>query len=137
MSTITGLNHLTFAVSDLARSVAFYSELLGFRIRMRGPTSAYLEADTLWLALVVDNNIQPVPSQDYSHVAFSASPSALPILVKKLKAAGVVCWQEADTIESFYFLDPNGHKLELHSGDLRRRLAARATAHEPGVAIFD
>jgi len=137
MNTITGLNHLTFAVSDLNRSIAFYSELLGFSIRMRGPSSAYLEAGNLWVALVVDNNIQPVPSQDYSHVAFNVSASALPILVTKLKSAAVVCWQEADTTESFYFLDPNGHKLELHSGDLRRRLAARAAAREPGVAIFD
>ena len=42
--SITGLNHLTMAVSDLDRSVAFYTELLGFSLRMRAPSSAYLEA---------------------------------------------------------------------------------------------
>jgi catechol 2,3-dioxygenase-like lactoylglutathione lyase family enzyme len=36
MDTITGLHHLTLAVSDLQCSVAFYSELLGFSIRMGG-----------------------------------------------------------------------------------------------------
>jgi catechol 2,3-dioxygenase-like lactoylglutathione lyase family enzyme len=44
MNNVTGLNHLTLAVSDLERSVAFYCEMLGFSIRMRGPASAYLEA---------------------------------------------------------------------------------------------
>jgi len=42
LMSISGLNHLTMAVSDLDRSVAFYSELLGFSVRMRGPSSAYL-----------------------------------------------------------------------------------------------
>lgn len=137
MDKVTGLNHVTFAVRDLKRSVEFYSDLLGFSIRMRGPSSAYLEAGTLWLALVVDNGFKPIQSQEYSHVAFSASPSALPLLVAKLKAAEVVCWQTADTQESFYFLDPDGHKLELHSGNLRSRLAVRAALCEPGVAIYD
>ena len=36
MNKITGLNHLTLAVSELDRSVAFYSELLGFSIRLPG-----------------------------------------------------------------------------------------------------
>ncbi len=136
MDKVTGLNHVTFAVSDLKRAVEFYSQLLGFSIRMRGTSSAYLEAGTLWLALVADKNLKPIDSQDYSHVAFSASPSALASLIAKLKAAEVMCWQEAETQESFYFLDPDGHKLELHSGDLRSRLAVRATLREPGVAIY-
>jgi catechol 2,3-dioxygenase-like lactoylglutathione lyase family enzyme len=137
MDKVTGLNHVTFAVRDLKRSVEFYSDLLGFAIRMRGPSSAYLEAGTLWLALVVDNNVKPVQSLEYSHVAFSVSPSGLAQLVARLKVAGVVCWQETDTQESFYFLDPDGHKLEIHSGDLRSRLATRAALREPGVAIYD
>src|SRR5215467_8316955 len=36
---ITGLNHVTLAVSDLDRSVAFYCGLLGFSLRMRSPSS--------------------------------------------------------------------------------------------------
>jgi catechol 2,3-dioxygenase-like lactoylglutathione lyase family enzyme len=45
MNTVSGLNHLTLAGGDLERSVAFYSALLGFSIRMRSPSSAYLEAE--------------------------------------------------------------------------------------------
>jgi catechol 2,3-dioxygenase-like lactoylglutathione lyase family enzyme len=122
MGGITGLNHLTLAVSDLGRSVAFYSELLGFSVRMRKPSSAYLEAGTLWLALVRDADVRRGPLPEYSHVAFSVSSSELPALVDKLTAAGVARWQESERPDSFYFLDPDGHKLELHSGDLASRL---------------
>src|SRR5881296_2626128 len=105
MSTITGLNHLTLAVSDLERSVAFYSELLGFSIRMRGPSSAYLESGTLWLALVLDSEVRRGPLAEYSHAAFSVDLSGLAFLVDKLTRAGVPRWQESDQSESFYFLD--------------------------------
>jgi catechol 2,3-dioxygenase-like lactoylglutathione lyase family enzyme len=134
---ITGLNHLTLAVSDLNRSVTFYSELVGFTIRMRGPSSVYLEAGTLWLALVQDSEVRRGPLPEYSHVAFSVSPTDLPRLAAKLTAAGAPCWQESERRDSFYFVDPDGHKLELHSGDLEGRLAARAVLVEPGVTIVD
>lgn len=137
MHAISGLNHLTLAVSDLERSVAFYLELLGFSIRMRGPSSAYLQAGPLWLALVLDPEVRRGPLPEYSHVAFSVSPTQLPLLAAKLAAAGVARWQEPDHSESFYFLDPDGHKLELHSGDLHSRLAARAELREPGVVVYD
>jgi catechol 2,3-dioxygenase-like lactoylglutathione lyase family enzyme len=125
MSAISGLNHLTLAVSDLDRSVTFYSELLGFSIRMRGSSSAYLEAGTLWLALVHDSTVRRGALPEYSHFAFTVASSELPALAQRLASAGVARWQEAENAESFYFLDPDGHKLELHSGDIRGRLAAR------------
>jgi catechol 2,3-dioxygenase-like lactoylglutathione lyase family enzyme len=137
MTIITGLNHLTLAVSDLDRSIAFYGGLLGFSVRMRGLSSAYLEAGTLWLALVADKNVRCGPLPEYSHVAFSVALSDLPVLVARLARANVARWQDSDTTESYYFLDPDGHKLELHSGDLKHRLAARAAMREPGVTIHD
>jgi catechol 2,3-dioxygenase-like lactoylglutathione lyase family enzyme len=125
MSDITGLNHLTLAVRDLDRSVAFYSELLGFSLHWRGPASAYLEAGTFWLALVVDEQTRSTPLPEYTHAAFTVAASTLPLLAGKLARAGSVSWQKAETPDSFYFLDPDGHKLELHSGDLRGRLKSR------------
>ena len=129
MNTITGLNHLTLAVSDLGRSVAFYSELLGFSIRMRSPSSAYLEAGTLWLALVLDAEVRRGPLPEYSHIAFSVVASELLPLADRLTKAGVSRWQEADDSDSFYFVDPDGHKLELYSGTLHDSLQSRATMY--------
>jgi catechol 2,3-dioxygenase-like lactoylglutathione lyase family enzyme len=126
---ITGLNHLTLAVSDLRRSVAFYSEALGFAVKMHGPSSAYLEAGDLWLALVMDPDMRHEPLPEYSHAAFTVAAEDLPALIDQLTLAGVDRWQESDRANSFYFLDPDGHKLELHSGNLNSRLQARAVSH--------
>jgi catechol 2,3-dioxygenase-like lactoylglutathione lyase family enzyme len=123
---VLSLNHLTFAVSDLERSVAFYSELLGFAVRMHGPSSAYLEAGTLWLALVQDPETRRGPLSEYTHIAFGVDASQLQPLATQLTSAGVTQWQKSEDGSSFYFLDPDGHKLELHSGDLTTRLAVRA-----------
>jgi glutathione S-transferase fosA5 len=125
---VTGLNHLTLSVSELERSVAFYSQLLGFEVRMRGAGSAYLEAGTLWLALVQDETARADALPEYSHAAFHVDESELPLAKERLIRAGVRRWQEAKRDDSFYFLDPDGHKLELHSGDLRSRLMARCGA---------
>jgi len=133
---ITGLNHLTLSVTDLDRAIRFYSEWLGFTLRMRSPRSAYLEAGTLWLALVFDAEARHNPSAEYSHAALSLAASELPLLAEKLRRAGVVEWREADNCDSFYFLDPDGHKLELHSGDLTSRLRSRAAAREPNTSVY-
>lgn len=134
---ITGLNHLTLAVSDLDRSVVFYSELLGFTIRMRGPSAAYLEAGTLWLALVLDSTARRGPLPEYSHAALSISADELPLLAKRLTSAGAPSWQESDRLDSFYFLDPDGHKLELHAGDLQSRRLARAPSDQSAAAATE
>ena len=45
--------------------------------------------------------------------------------VDKLEQAGVTVWkQNKSEGASFYFLDPDGHKLELHVSSLAARLAA-------------
>ena len=132
-----GLNHVTLAVSDLERLITFYSELLGFSVRMRSPSSAYLEAGSLWLALVADAQVRRGPLPEYSHIALSVAPASLPVLADRLARAGVTRRQEPENSDSFYFVDPDGHKLELHSGDLRGRLRARATNLRPNTTIYE
>ena len=133
MNVLTGINHLTLAVRDLNRSIVFYADLLGLTVRMQGPSSAYLEGGTLWLALVVDSAVRSGPLPEYTHVAFSISASDLPALAAKLTNAGVICWQDTGRVDSFYFLDPDGHKLELHTGDLASRLGDRTATNDPAV----
>lgn len=117
---ISGLNHLTVAVSDLDRSFDFYVNVLGFTPVGRWDEGAYLCAKDLWLCL----SLGPTsPAGDYTHFALSVDDARLTEHVAKLVNAGATCWKE-NTSEgsSYYFLDPDGHKLELHTGSLTTRL---------------
>lgn len=121
----TGINHLTFAVADLDRSFDFYVRVLGCDPVARWSTGAYLTAGGTWLALVVDDGVKAMQRPDYSHVAFSCHDQDFDRLVASLRREGCKTWSENRSEgDSFYFCDPDGHKLEIHVGDLRTRLAA-------------
>lgn len=119
---ISGLNHITLAVSELDRSLNFYTNLLGMRAHVRWDGGAYLSLAELWLCLSLD---QARPAQDYTHLAFSIDQADFADCAAKLRQAGVCEWkQNRSEGESLYFTDPDGHKLEIHCGDLQTRLQA-------------
>ena len=113
---ITGLNHITLAVKNLDTSVDFYLRVLGCKLHARWDGGAYLSIAGIWLCLSLDT---PIATQDYSHLAFSVSEADLPLMKQRFSENGVRIWKENKSEgESVYFLDPDGHKLELHAGDL-------------------
>lgn len=117
---ITGINHITFSVRNLNSSIEFYRDLLGMKLHVFWDTGAYLTAGDTWLCLSLG---QPGPCKDYSHVAFSVGEAELVELRAKLGQAGVEEWkQNISEGDSIYFLDPDGHRLELHCGTLASRL---------------
>ncbi|RBL70170.1 fosfomycin resistance glutathione transferase [Pseudomonas sp. MWU13-2625] len=135
---LTGLNHLTLAVSDLPRSLAFYRDVLSLRVEATWDAGAYLSLPGLWLCLSLDAQRTTEPSVDYTHYAFSLAEADFPLFVQMLKAANVREWRDNRSEgASFYFLDPDGHKLEAHVGDLASRLAA--CRHKPyaGMRFYD
>ncbi|MBW7981568.1 fosfomycin resistance glutathione transferase [Enterobacillus tribolii] len=132
-----GLNHLTLAVTDLAVSFAFYSQLPGFRPRARWRGGAYFSCGELWLCLSVDP-LRRKDTPDYTHYAFSVAPQAFALTARQLRAAGVTEWKENRSEgDSLYFLDPDGHRLEIHSGDLDSRLAACRARPYQDMVFFD
>lgn len=119
---LQGLNHITIAVSDLDRSLAFYTELLAMKAVVRWDAGAYLTLGDSWFCLCCDK-VQP--AQDYSHIAFGIATEDFGPFAQKLKHAGIIEWkQNSSEGSSLYFLDPDGHKLEAHCGDLQSRLQA-------------
>ena len=134
---ITGLNHVTLSVRDVERAWRFYVDLLGCRPVVRWPKGAYLLAGDLWLALVLDDHTRAGPLPEYSHLAFSVRPADFAALAGRIQAAGAVIWQANWTEgESLYFLDPDGHKLEIHASDLTTRLRAARQNPWEGLEFF-
>jgi catechol 2,3-dioxygenase-like lactoylglutathione lyase family enzyme len=120
---ISGLNHVTLAVRSLEESFHFYTRVLGLRPVARWYKGAYVLAGDFWLCLTLDAETRSGPLPEYTHVAFSVEPADFAGMVARLQSAGVSAWQENHSHgESFYFLDPNGHKLEVHASTLKARL---------------
>jgi len=134
-TAVVGLNHITIAVSDLRRSFDFYVDLLGMIPRARWSRGAYLSCGELWLCLSVD---VAKPAADYTHIAFTLEPEELPEWQLRFADADVRLWKE-NTSEggSIYFLDPDGHQLELHAGNLESRLESIRLEPYENLELFD
>lgn len=135
---LTGLNHLTLAVTDVNRSVAFYQGLLQLRLEAIWDSGAYLSLPGLWLCLSLDRLRNSEPAADYTHYAFNINATDFPLFVERLRSTNVQEWRDNRSEgASFYFLDPDGHKLEAHVGDLASRLADCRERPYAGMKFFD
>lgn len=117
---LRGLNHITIAVNDLELSLNFYTYLLEMKPHVRWDNGAYLSLGDVWFCLSCD---EAKPSQDYCHIALDVAEENFNSVSEKLRAANVVEWKKNRSEgDSLYLLDPDGHKLEIHSGNLESRL---------------
>ena len=120
---ITGLNHITVSVVDLKKSFHFYHDVLGFKPLMRHSKGAYFLAGDLWFCLDLDPLTRISELAEYTHFAFSVDQRDFDNLASKIKASGAKVWKENKSEgDSLYFLDPDGHKLELHVGGWQSRI---------------
>jgi catechol 2,3-dioxygenase-like lactoylglutathione lyase family enzyme len=132
---ISGLSHVTFAVSDLERSLRFYGDLLGLKALVRWDTGAYLAAGDFWIGLTLDEAAgEATNNSSYTHIAFSVPPETFSCLREKLLANDAEEWQQNSSPgESLYFLDPDGHKLEIHARTLPDRIEWLRKNPKPGI----
>jgi catechol 2,3-dioxygenase-like lactoylglutathione lyase family enzyme len=134
---ITGINHITLAIADVERSFTFYTGTLGFQPIAKWPTGAYVLAGDTWIALVADPHVRQAALPEYTHIAFSISAQDFGALGERIRASGASIWQENWTEgDSLYFLDPDGHKLEIHASDLAARIAAAKAQPWEGLTFF-
>ena len=134
---VRGINHATLSVRDLEVSFAFYVNVLGMRPVARWYKGAYLEAGPDWVCLTLDDRTRSGSLPEYTHLAFTVDESEFSVVVERLRETGAECWQENRSPgDSFYFLDPNGHKLEIHVADLQTRLRTLEEKPPKDLVIF-
>ena len=124
---IKGINHITYSVSNIAKSIEFYRDILGADILVESETLAYFNLGGIWLALNEEKNIpRSEIKYSYTHIAFTISDNDFEDWYIWLKENEVNILEGRDRDirdkKSIYFTDLDGHKLELHTGSLEDRL---------------
>lgn len=106
---------------------------------MKHSRGAYFIAGELWLCLDLDPATRAGPLPEYTHVAFSVDRQDFVQFSEKLIKAGVKIWKKnVSEGDSLYFLDPDGHKLEIHVGDWKSRLeSVKAKPWNESVVFFE
>jgi catechol 2,3-dioxygenase-like lactoylglutathione lyase family enzyme len=115
---LEALDHVGLVVSDMARSVRWYQEVLGLR---RAHEEAWrdfpavLEVNGSGVALFPNENGGPIPVDDpMRHVGFRTSRRGLELAKAELLANGIE-FHEGDygVAWSVYLPDPDGYQVEI------------------------
>lgn len=134
---LNGLNHITLSVRDLTQSIEFYRDILGMNLKAEWATGAYLSCGDLWLCLSL-NKALPEIQVGYTHYAFTIDHADFADFCNHLTECNVPVWQKnISEGDSYYFLDPNGHQLEVHVGNLLSRLHACKDNPYPDMKFYD
>jgi catechol 2,3-dioxygenase-like lactoylglutathione lyase family enzyme len=134
---IKGINHITLSVKDVDQSFEFYTQILGFKPVVKWPKGAYLLAGDLWFCLFLDDNTRKSKLPEYTHIAFTISEQNFKVMSERIKKSGAKIWQENQTEgDSLYFVDPNGHKLEIHASSLKARIKRAKINPWDGLEFF-
>lgn len=106
---------------------------------MRHSKGAYLLAGDFWFCLEFDSTTRKGPMAEYTHFAFSVNEADFDSMSERLLRAGVTKWKEnVSEGDSLYFLDPNGHKLEIHVGNWKSRIQSiKQKPWNDSIELFD
>ncbi len=125
MQYINKINHITLSVRDLKKSIDFYIQVLTFILIAQWEAGAYLQAGDIWLCLTLENNFDNSIKQEYSHIAFNVDAQLFIEFIERIKSYHTNEWKKNNSEgDSLYILDPDNHKLEIHSGDIFTRIAS-------------
>ena len=118
---ITGILHASFLTSDLAKSRAFYEDVLGLRPNPSRPQMSY---DGVWYDVAANQQIhllllpdpeaglqRPAHGGRDRHVALAVSDIAK--LIERLELAGIAYTLSSSGRRALFCRDPDGNALEF------------------------
>ena len=127
-SLVTGINHITLAVTNIETSFRFYRDVMCFKPLCKWDAGAYFLAGNVWFCLSKDD--KRLPSPCYTHIAFAVHDTDFDSMVERLRVSGAPLFKENRSPgRSLYFLDPDSHKLEIHVGSWQERVSIRKGDH--------
>jgi catechol 2,3-dioxygenase-like lactoylglutathione lyase family enzyme len=116
MDGLKGLSHYGYPSSDLERTVAFYTEVLGAKVEWATERQIKLYVGELGLAIPKG---EPNPHYDL-HFAFLADPDLADEVIAHIESCGIaVDGPHGHSTEhknvSWFFSDPDGYRLEIEA----------------------
>ena len=127
-----GVDHAAISVKDLARSLEFYTKVLGLAVTKREYSKpgieVFLDCGPSLIGLIQgkpdgEKHLLQDEGIGGNHVAFRVNTKDFDRAVEELKSSGVTITflKKREKSWSVYFLDPDGNKLELTSWPLEDR----------------
>ncbi len=148
---ITGASHSGYYVEDLDRTVEFYTKVLGARLAWRNDKSKNplikLYLGDFGLSIIKRPPDSPIVEIPHAiHIAFSADPATAEETIEYVKSCGVevegpVGHKREEGIVNWFFLDPDGFRLEIEarypSGEESARVLERGKAgRRPEMGLY-
>lgn len=138
------LEHINLTVSDLNRSIDFYSRVFGFTVRWQGQSNngkpaAHVGDDRCYLALFLARDTTPHQRKSYDSIGlnhFGFVVEDIDAIKRRLSEAGITHHSEQtyDPGRHVYFLDPDGIEVELVQYAEHENPAPDRVAHPEPVA---
>jgi catechol 2,3-dioxygenase-like lactoylglutathione lyase family enzyme len=123
---LEGIDHVAMSVRDLERSAQWYIDVLGFERLHEGMwdgVPVFIGKGTTALALfpVREGAARGAPAEiRVLHLALRANRKNFLAAQKELKHRGIKFeFQDHEISHSIYFRDPDGHRLEITTYELR------------------
>lgn len=130
---ITSMNHITLGVTNIDKSFAFYRDVLKLKPLVKWDKGAYffvgepnadISGSGFWFCLNVDE--KRISNPCYTHYAFTVPVNDFDRMIERITSSGCKIFKENTSPgKSLYFLDPDGHKLEIHVGTPEMRIAVK------------
>lgn len=111
----TGIDHVVLHVSDLTRSVAFYTGVLGMTEHHGGSGYMFLRCGEQVLGLFeADEGETVTAGTELNHIAFNAAPDGYEAVKATLESHGIEVTGRRGDPHCVYFRDPDGHQLQVN-----------------------